>query len=360
MNCWGYISVLNHKLLVPLLIIILCLVGNTANAFYTRGFTVDHTLKEKDFFDLSQLGAKSVRVSFARLPFISSSSPFKLNLEAFSVLDNYLAFGEKYGISIILDPHRLPDAQSPYSSKPTDSFWQKPELRKAWIRMWIEIAKRYAKNKASLLVYDLINEPAPPFLMEGYSGRCHFYQQFVEEMVAEVRRFDSERYIVIQFPFALRFGVGSVTNQMDAVSCLSPISDSKIVYSFHMYDPGHFTHQGVLPGFNVGVSLYKGKSLKSVKKYLVERLSSVRSYQKKYNVPIYVGEIGVSRYAGEEGNLYVQQLLEIFSQYDWSWSYHSFREARVWDPELAPTSSDGSGSNAIEPTINVISRFLKK
>ncbi|MGJ7562531.1 glycoside hydrolase family 5 protein [Variovorax sp. GB1R11] len=322
-----------------------CNAAPLANTNPLKGFNIDDRLTEQDFRDLKELNVKLLRVSFPREPFLEGSPPFKVREQPFIILDKYLRWAKLYQFQIVLDPHYFPGMKGKYSTTPEDLIWSDRVAQDAIVNLWEVLARRYAGQSSQFYGYDLFNEPAMPEEVLG-KGRCEFYNKFIRSLIAGIRKYDQRVPLIVQFPFALN-AVGRPTNQMDDVDCVSPVLDAHIIYSFHMYDPGRFTHQGVLNGFDKGVRLVGDGNERKLHSYLSERMKSVLDFQRKYSVNIYVGEFGVSNFAGNDGDRYVKSLLEIFGDYGWDWTYHSFREAVVWDPELAgATTQNRRDSNS--------------
>ncbi|WP_454735770.1 glycoside hydrolase family 5 protein [Cupriavidus necator] len=322
-----------------------------AKAEVLRGVNVDDRLTFSDFKDIKSLGVNLVRVSFARKPLMSSIESEDLDSAAVKVLDNYIEYASKLGLKLLVDPHYFPGMAGKYSMKPTDLFWTDVKYQRQFLHTWELIARRYANVSPEVLFgYDLINEAAPPRLVSGERG-CTVLRSIIGGALKAIRRYDNKRTIILQFPMALGV-MGGPTNQMDDLDCLGFWGNSGVWYSFHMYDPGRFTHQGVL-GFRTPVYLYRGKDPAAVQGMLRARVGSVLRFQERYGAKILVGEFGASVFSGAEGSLYIRQLIEIFEGYGWSWAFHSFRESPVWDPE-AP-ERDGS-----EDTLKLDERRMPK
>jgi hypothetical protein len=70
------------------------------------------------------------------------------------------------------------------------------------------------------------------------------------------------------------------------------------------------------------------------KKQLENVLKDADEFQKRWNVPIYVGEFSVIRWAPKEsGARWLQDVVDLFEARNWSWSYHAFREFQGWSLE---------------------------
>jgi len=127
----------------------------------------------------------------------------------------------------------------------------------------------------------------------------------------------------------------------------------------HFYDPHYYTHQKpadkvAYPGFRE-----PGKQNSPWDKTVLEaRLAPVRAFQKKYNVPIFVGEFGCARYApGVEQWLGDQ--IDLYQQYEWSWAYWAFREWDVMNIERTADSADKS-NHADTSLLRLFKRYFEK
>ena len=66
--------------------------------------------------------------------------------------------------------------------------------------------------------------------------------------------------------------------------------------------------------------------------YLREQLRPVREFQLKHQAKIYVGEFSAVRWAAGREQ-YIADLIDLFEEYGWDWSYHAFREWSGWSVE---------------------------
>ena len=61
-------------------------------------------------------------------------------------------------------------------------------------------------------------------------------------------------------------------------------------------------------------------------------MEAVRKFQQKYGAKIQVGEFSVAIWAPGAAN-YLDELVSIFEEYKWDWTYHAFREWDGWSLE---------------------------
>jgi aryl-phospho-beta-D-glucosidase BglC (GH1 family) len=238
-------------------------------------------------------------------------------------LDAMLPLCEKYGLHVVLDLH------SPWGGKPTTSgyvgsdagLFTSKAAQDRFVEDWKRMAQRY-KNAKMIWGYDLVNEPVEGVVAED----CDDWRGLAERTAKAIRTIDAERAIIIE-P-ADWGGPGALAGFL-------PIDVPNIVYSVHMYEPGQFTHQGVhdkdgpayrYPGMIAGKEWNKAE--------LEKALAPVVEFQKKWNVSIYIGEFSAIRWAPDQSaHRYLKDVIEIFEERGWDWSYHAFREWSGWSVE---------------------------
>ena len=128
---------------------------------------------------------------------------------------------------------------------------------------------------------------------------------------------------------------------------LEPVDVSNVVYQVHMYEPGQFTHQGVHSS-PTGIA-YPGEINGTMwdKERLRKVLAPVREFQLAYNVHIYVGEFSAIRWAPGAAD-YLRDVIDLFEEYDWDWTYHAYREWDGWSVEHSSDPRDHKPTE--EPT----------
>lgn len=245
-------------------------------------------------------------------------------------LDEVLDWGMKYGVSIVVDLHRVPGGK--YSKEESekranyDKIFFDEDFRGVFLESWRRIATRY-KGRAGIYGYDLMNEP-----MQFGESSCGLYD-LQELALKEIRRIDPAVTVIIE------------TNVFDSAPRFRDarhMSDPNVVYSVHMYEPFDFTHQGVFA--DKPSCVYpdpaehpygeKSMALKApwTKDGLRQMLSDVRQFQLKHGARIYVGEFSAAVWA-KGAEQWLKDAISIFNEYGWDWSYHAFRESPCWSLE---------------------------
>ena len=114
-----------------------------------------------------------------------------------------------------------------------------------------------------------------------------------------------------------------------------PLPFDNIIYSFHMYEPYDFTYQNL--NFNVTPIYYPDPIRGTMwnKDKLRSLLQPNVDWQQTHNVSIYVGEFSAIHWApGNSTANYLNDLIELYEEFGWIWTYHCFREFQGWDVEM--------------------------
>jgi hypothetical protein len=237
-------------------------------------------------------------------------------------LDAALPLCAELGVRMVLDLHSPPGGAGTaggYVGSDSGLFTNRMAQVK-FVEIWRRMAKRY-RDSAVIWGYDLANEPVDDEVGDG----CEDWQALATRAARAVREIDARHAIIIEpSPWG---GPGAIRN-------LDPVPVSGVVYSVHMYEPGHFTHQGV-HGHATGVrypGVIQGKTWD--KEALRRALQPVVEFQQRHNAHIFLGEFSAIRWAPDDSALrYLRDCIELFEESGWDWTYHAFREWHGWSVE---------------------------
>lgn len=316
-----------------------------------RGMTAQIGISEQDVADFAKLGGNLLRIGFVKQPLMKKNPPYDFDEEAFAKLDQLLVWCEYYNIKVVIDPHTTPGTGKSTSTIADDLLWKDLRFHDLLDRLWDRIASHYRSRNNVIVGYDLLNEPAATRLPFGEGAAD--YNQLVRRLVKTIRQHDKDTPIIIEPPVG-RTALGQWANRLEGINFLDAPQDQKIIYSPHMYEPIAFSHQGVkdrkndvtYPGF-IGVRYWDKESLRMA-------LAPVLKWQRTYNVPIYIGEFSAARNSGPSGERYLSDLISIFEEYGWSWTYHAWREAPVWDAEIISIQQENRTRSANVPRLRLL------
>lgn len=176
------------------------------------------------------------------------------------------------------------------------------ETKEALYEIWRYIADTMKGVASDNLVFNLVNEPE----WERYKGRDTWekpslearkeWEKIATKAVDVIRNISPDRTIVIEGIYKSLFSA----NKGDGYSfgkrkysspsqLITPIDRKNIVYGFHSYSPGKWTHQDSIHMLR-GV---KGRALPSMSR-LRSDMQELVTYSNKHNVPVMLSEVGVN------------------------------------------------------------------
>jgi hypothetical protein len=221
-------------------------------------------------------------------------------------------------LNIVLDLHTPPGGGH------WETFyrlWTEKQFQDCFLSVWEMMANRY-KNENQIIGYDILNEPDDHSLVPDLMN----WRDLAISVVQRIRSIDSQHTIICETsPLA-------VSNTLPK---FEPLPFDNIIYSFHMYEPYDFTYQNLFS--NVTPIYYPGPIRGTMwnKDKLRSLLQPNVQWQKTYNVSIYVGEFSAIRWTpGNSTANYLNDLIELYEEFGWHWTYHAFREFQGWDVEM--------------------------
>lgn len=236
-------------------------------------------------------------------------------------------------IKVVFDIHVAPGGRDQYGEM---HMFYNEEYVNTFIDAWKYIAENL-KGTPGLYAYDLINEP--------YQTQ----KAPIDYMDVQYRAAKAVREIDPDTPIIVACNINSRPQEFVYMTAL-PLKD--IIYQVHMYQPDAFTHQGVFMPHKYG-TVYPGiiNGFYYDKDKLRKVLEPVRDFQLRHNARIYVGEFSAIRWANG-ADRYLDDVIGLFEEYGWDWSYHAFREWTGWSIEhTGPFNPNPKDPNLIDHSI---------
>ena len=306
----------------------------------------EKNLSQADFDYAASAGANVIRLTVHADPNDKRCVPFTDNngsvIEAernmgISALKAAVNMAQNAHVKIIIDMHTTPGMSN-------GQIWMDESYWKTLTNIWTTIAQLF-KNDSTVLAFDLMNEPNVHTTIErgssdinrmfkgtwsppaNWKNTSKDYNLQIGNLISAIRKIDPNRYVIVE-------GFGYLGNPVN-FNWMKPIEGfDKIVYSFHMYVPTGLTMLGTKG------SEMKGKDAKAQPFKMPEdeskidkALAPVLAFQKRYNVPIFVGEFGITDKAiiAKDGNgnsyngaCWLNVLINKMNEYKWGWTYWDF------------------------------------
>lgn len=300
-----------------------------------RGFMVGSNWSRQTFQDMAKWGANVARIQFNPTAPIKNQALTVWDVwpQMLDEIEQAVKNAESVGMKVVIDLHG-PPIKEVIEKKQSDQpgLWLHPDLESNFVRIWTDVAKRLKPYSKTIWAYDLYNEPLD---REQLPWAPKQWRPLAVKLVKAIRQIDPDVWIIYEC------GPGGMDRGFNG---LLPLPDTKVIYSMHYYSPGEFTHQGInnVAGMDrTDVGQYKGvsypgtiKGLNFNKESHLKKMQATIAFQKKWNVPIFIGEFSVIRWAPkEDAARWLQDTVDTFETLGWSWCYHAFREFQGWSLE---------------------------
>ncbi len=170
---------------------------------------------KKDFQDIKSLGCDVIRLPINLHAMTSGAPDYTLDPLFLSFLDQAVDWAEELDIHLILDNHTFDP------SAPTD-----PAIGPVLVKVWSQMADHY-KERSDHIYYEVLNEPHD--ISDATWGSIQ------QSVIDAIRAYDTSHFIIVG---------GANYNNYNNLSILPSYTDTRLIYTFHFYDPFLFTHQG--------------------------------------------------------------------------------------------------------------------
>ena len=288
-------------------------------------------LQDGDFRDLAAYGANVVRYQmwngFVKRRADESRGEFWerwLGIMLDNLETNVLVAAEKYGFKVAVDLHDAPGGR--YRMNQRMFYERDPETGarthyfEQFTNGWARIARRFRGNP-HIYGYDLYNEPLQDLHALGGHDcwSCNYWA------AKAIREIDHEVPIIVE--------CGDWDNAK-GYRYMSPIPFTNVIYSLHFYCPHAYTHQGVGPNEMTGPYRVAAKvgGVSGGPDYLRRRMACAKKFSDRFGAKMFVGEFSVVAWA-PGADEWLENVLSIFEEYGWDWTYHAFREWPGWSFE---------------------------
>jgi endoglucanase len=174
--------------------LVLDLLGRQAAEVFWRAFR-DQFITEEDIAAIALEGFDHVRLPMShRLLADEAGQPIQ---DGYDLIDRLVGWCRAHGLRVVLDLHAAPGGQTGTniddSTGRPDLFVIGEPFRARTIRLWAEIARRYA-DEPVIAAYDLLNEPLPP----GHGRHAPALVELYRDITAAIRRADPNHLLTYE------------------------------------------------------------------------------------------------------------------------------------------------------------------
>ena len=181
-----------------------------------------HPFLEEDFRLIAKFGFNFVRLPMDYRLWIQDGNWEAWDEEELGQIDQAVAWGEKYGLHVCINFHRIPGYTVAAPPEKT-SLWTDVGTQRVAQKHWAMFARRYRGVPNERLSFNLLNEPG--------EIPADVYAAVVRKLVAAIRAEDPSRLIIAD---GLKWGQAPVTQ----------LADLGIAQSTRGYTPMQISHYG--------------------------------------------------------------------------------------------------------------------
>ncbi|MFH1496826.1 MAG: cellulase family glycosylhydrolase [Verrucomicrobiota bacterium] len=269
--------------------------------------------------------------------------------QALTKLDDVIRWSREFGVKVVVDLHSPPGgrvAREGAVATSSGDFWSTPAAQAHFVEVWRRIATRYRGEHDVIWGFDLLNEPDDRTVTPAGED----WQTLSARVARAIREIDPARTLIVE---------PATWGSPEGFAAFQPLDLPNIVYSFHVYSPFNYTHQGVdapaepltYPGVIDGQPWDRAA--------LEASLAPAVAFAQKHRVHLYVGEFSALRWA-PGADRYLADAIAIFEKHGWDWSYHAYREWHGWNLELGPDRDDLTPTAEPGPRQQAVLRWMRK
>ena len=154
----------------------------------------DGNFREDDFRWIADWGFDFVRLPMCYLLWIEDDDVFRVREDVLQKLDRAVNWGEKYGIHVCLNFHRVPGYSVNREKQEPFNLWKDAKALEAFCFHWELFAKRYKGIPSRRLSFNLVNEPVAPS-EKGMTRADH--ERVMRAATAAIHKVDPDRLIIV-------------------------------------------------------------------------------------------------------------------------------------------------------------------
>ena len=313
------------------------------------GNVFNTTPKDEGYFQaLSQTGATWVRLTFSKWEgagrdfLIGDADRYSgLVAEDLAFLRDELDAAHAAGLKVVLVPLTLPGGRWVQQNGGTfdDRLWSDAGYQAQAAQFWSDLAGAL-KDHPAIAAYNILNEPAPEKMAGGVengatkdlrgwqvaeAGGIRDLRAFYESVIARIRAVDPVTPVMVDG--------GWYANPRSLAAWPEPLSDDRVLYAFHMYEPYAATSapnmKRDVPLRYPGVTTdYAGGEVRWDSEVVAAHVGAAFDWAGAHGVPptrVVAAEFGCMRRWPDCGT-YLGDVIDAVERRGGHWAFYAFRE----------------------------------
>ncbi len=317
------------------------------------GNSFNETPPDRAYFDaLAATGASFVRLTFSKWKgegrdFLLGSADHYDGLPGKDLkrLKAVLDAADAAGLKVVVTPLSLPGARWVQQNGGTfdDRLWSDEAYAEQAARFWADLA-RALKDHPAVAAYNIVNEPAPErkgglsetasmaenqAWQDSQAGGTRDLRRLYERIIKAIREVDPVTPVMVDS--------GWYANPRMLATWKTPLSDDRVLYAFHMYEPYEATSapnmKRKVPLRYPGVeTAYDGGKVRWDRSVVARHVGLAYDWAAAHGVKptrIVAAEFGCMRRWADCG-AYLEDVTHAVAARGGHWAFYSFRED-VWE-----------------------------
>ncbi len=302
---------------------------------------------KQDLELMQEAGINSLRLPIYFHAVVDTIAPYTVDTDhlLFTLVDSIITWTDELGMKLLIDNHHGWDL--------TNANWRQKLPR--FSHVWGVVANRYQNLDPDRVMFELFNEPTLGFPQDSL-------RIMYNDAIDSIRQYTTEHSIIVSPHWG---GTGMIFSEFQ------PLSDTNLIYTWHIYDPLDFSHQGLTwhnPYFPSGNPFPTGDT-SFFENWLFTGWERVLDWKQTHNLPLFLGEFGLSTYCDSASSCnwldynmtrVVQNDISWF-YWDWQWDFSMFNSHQISEDSIYPCYKyylglygDDTFTNVKEPTRELI------
>lgn len=280
-------------------------ISNWLEAPWQTDWPTETGYTKADLQLMKDAGIKSLRLPINFAEISDSVYPYDVDTAhvLFQRIDSVIKWADELSMNLIIDNH--------HGWELTNENWRSYKDRFA--KLWGTVAKKYQYLDPEHYFFELLNEP--PIAFNDLDSLNLLFITAIDS----IRKYTTAHSIIVS-PNLGSWGM--------AFDLYRPLEDTNLIYTWHCYDPIDFTHQG----FSWGTPYPAGTPFPYVssfyEQFLYTGLQRVIHWKDSFDMPLFLGEFGVSEHADADSRCrWVELVTHTTDSMDIPWFYWDWR----WD-----------------------------
>jgi len=256
------------------------------------------TIQKEYFSIIKEAGFSNIRIPVRWSAHTAVDSPYTINSSFLNRVS--------WAVNMALSKELLPIINIHHFNELMENPGREKER---FLSIWRQLSKHFEAYSLDL-AFEILNEPHDNLTPQ-------LWNQYLVEGLAVIRENNPERPVII----------GTANwGGLSALSELTLPEDDNIIFTFHYYEPFHFTHQGA--EWVDGSSDWMGTTWRDNSdqvQEIVADFNRVENWAAQNEVPVFVGEFGAYSKADETSRMLWTKRVRIEAERrDFSFAYWEF------------------------------------